>query len=170
MFIQNVSEVKNMRIRTDPRIYEIHTSTYLFLLFLNSSQIELNYFTECLPYTAHTVTRTTRDHSDAIFLPHTASNTTRHADRSRREERGTVGGAIDRWMYVSRRSEDQFWSSWSTINTYITYLFFARPTQKKCGRPGCVTPKRAVNGINGKMPPPAGLHKKKTARGGDIPK
>ena len=51
-----------------------------------------------------------------------------------------------------------------------TYLFFARPTQKKCGRPGCVTPKRAVNGINGKVPPPAGLHKKRQLGGGDIPK
>ena len=49
----------------------INTYIHLSILCysLNSSQIELNYFTECLPYTAHPVTRTTRDHSDAIFLP-----------------------------------------------------------------------------------------------------
>ena len=46
-----------------------------------------------------------------------------------------------------------------------TYLFFARPTQKKVREAWLRDPQRgAVNGINGKMPPPAGLHKKKTAR------
>ena len=53
----------------------IHLSILCYSLNTCSSQIELNYFTECLPYTAHPtihcppVTRTTRDHSDAIFLP-----------------------------------------------------------------------------------------------------
>ena len=63
--------------------------------------------------------------------------------------------------------EDQNWSS--ILMIYYQYIHppiysLLDPHRKSAGGLAAWPPKRAVNGINGKMPPPAGLHKKKTAR------
>ena len=93
----------------------IHPPIYSYAISLPKSSKKL--FNRCLPYSALTSPPVT------AWTPSSSNHKSEQPDQARGQVAprgaGKARGAIDRWMYVFCRSEDHYWSSWSTINTYI---------------------------------------------------
>ena len=83
-----------MRISSDPRIYEIHTSTYLFLCYFPNiaPKSSKKLFLQMLTIRCHDVT--SRDRLDAIFLqtPQRATRPGTRTGRAARSGDGRGGG------------------------------------------------------------------------------